>query len=174
MPACDDDVIAMTKILQTIKREFLQVLPPTIFFFFAFNIVAITDALTLRGHGIQVSSILGATILALIVAKVMLVGDHLPFMNKFPDKPLMYNMAWKTFIYVLAILLVRYVEELIPFLKKEGGFMEANQHLLREMVWPRFWAIQIWLVVLFFFYSALVEFVHALGKERVIKMFFGR
>ena len=164
----------MTNVLQKIKHEFLQILPPTIFFFFTFNIVAITTALTLKGHGIQVSSFLTATVLALIVAKVMLVAEYLPFINKFPDKPLMYNIAWKTFIYVVAILLVRYVEHLIPFLKEEGSFMEANQHLLREVIWPRFWAIQIWLVVLFFFYSTLVELVRALGKERVLKMFFGR
>ena len=164
----------MTNVLPKIKHEFLQILPPTIFFFFTFNIVAITTALILRGEGIKGTSILGATVLALIVAKVMLIADHMPFMNRFPDKPLMYNIAWKTFIYVLAILLVRYVEHLIPFLKGEGSFIEANQHLLREMVWPRFWAVQIWLVVLFFFYSTLVELVRALGKERVLKMFFGR
>jgi len=35
----------MNKILQKIKQEFLQVLPPTIFFLFAFNVVAITTIL---------------------------------------------------------------------------------------------------------------------------------
>jgi len=174
MPACTDGVIAMTNILQKIKHEFLQILPPTIFFFFAFNIVAITTALILKGQGIEVTSILTATVLALIVAKVMLVADYLPFINKFPDKPLIYNIVWKTAIYVLAVLLARYVEHLLPFLKEDGGFVAAHQHLLREVVWPRFWAIQIWFVVLFFFYSMLVELVRALGKERVLKMFFGR
>jgi hypothetical protein len=85
----------MTNVLHKIKHEFLQVLPPTIFFFFAFNIVAITNALVLKGHGIQVTSMLTATVLALIVGKVMLVADHLPFINKFPDKPLIYNIVWK-------------------------------------------------------------------------------
>jgi|SRR5208337_2618398 len=164
----------MTNILQKIKHELLQILPPTIYFFFAFNIVGITTALLMRGRGLQVPSILTATVLALIVGKVMLVADHLPFINKFPDKPLIYNITWKTFIYVLAVAFARYLEHIIPLLIKGGGVAEAHQQIMGEFVWPRFVAVQIWFVVLFLFYSVLVELVRALGKERVIKMFFGR
>ena len=34
------------------------------------------------------------------------------FMNRFPDKPLIYNIVWKTFMYILATLVVRYVENI--------------------------------------------------------------
>lgn len=164
----------MTNILQKIKHRFLQVLPPTIFFFFAFNIIAITTGLLLRGHGIEMTPILTATVLALIVGKVILVADHLPFINKFPDKPLIYNIAWKTFIYVLVVALARYLERIVPLLIKGSGVAEANQHVMGEFVWARFVAVQIWFVVVLLFYGVLVELVRALGKERVIKMFFGR
>lgn len=154
----------MTNILQKIKHEFLNILPPMIFFLVAFNIVAITSALMLREHGIEVHSILGATILALVVSKVVLLVDHLPFVNKFPDKPLIYNIVWKTFLYMLAVLLARYFEHFIPFLREDGGIIEAHRHLMNEIAWPHFLAIQIWLMVLFFFYSILVELVRVLGK----------
>jgi hypothetical protein len=163
----------MMNILQKIKHEYFKILPPTIFFFFAFNIVAITTALMLREHGIKAGSILGATILALIVAKVILVVDLMPFVNKFPDKPLIYNIVWKTFIYVLAVLLARYLEHIIPFLRQDGGVIAAHRHLMQEIIWEHFLAVQIWLVVLFFFYSVLFELVRVLGKKRVIKLFFG-
>jgi len=45
--------------------------------------------------------------------------------------------------------------------------------LLNEIVWPHFWAIQLWLLVLLFFYCALRELVRALGADRVRRMFFG-
>jgi hypothetical protein len=163
----------MKNILHKLKREFLHVLPPTIFFFFAFNIVAITTVLMLKGQGIEITSILGATILALVVGKVVLILDHMPFIDKFPDKPLIYNIVWKTLIYTLAVMLARYLEHFIPLVREDGGFTAAHQHILRGTIWPRFMAIQIWLLVLFFFYSVLVELVRALGKERVLKMFFG-
>jgi hypothetical protein len=164
----------MTNILQKIKHEFFKVLPPTIFFFFAFNIVYITSVLMLRGLGIEVESLLAATVLALIVGKVILIVDHTAFVNKFPDKPLIYNIVWKTFIYVLAVLLVRYLEHFIPFFSEDGGVMAAHRHLVQEVVWPRFLAVQIWFLVLFFFYSVIVELVRVLGKERLIEMFFGQ
>jgi hypothetical protein len=163
----------MKNLLQKIKHEFLQVLPPTIFFIFAFNIVAITTVLMLRGRGIEATSILSATVLALITGKVILVADYLPFINKFPDRPLIYNIAWKTFIYVLAVALARYLEHFIPLLVKGKGVAAANHEILGEFVWQRFLAVQVWFVVLFHFYSVLVELVRALGKERVLKMFFG-
>jgi hypothetical protein len=45
---------------------------------------------------------------------------------------------------------------------------------VQEVVWPRFLAVQIWFLVLFFFYSVIVELVRVLGKERLIEMFFGQ
>ena len=74
----------MNKILHKIKHEFLQVLPPTVFFLFAFNIVAITTILLLKERGVDVPPLLMATLLALVVGKVILIADHLPFINKFP------------------------------------------------------------------------------------------
>jgi glycerol-3-phosphate acyltransferase PlsY len=87
---------------------------------------------------------------------------------------LIYNIAWKTFIYVLAVALARYLEHFIPLLVKGKGVAEANHEIPGEFVWPRLLAIHIWFVVLFLFYSVLAELVRALGKERVFKMFFGR
>ncbi len=164
----------MPNFLSTIKRELWHAVPPTIFFFFAFHVILITSALFLIGHGLQVRSMFIATALAMIAGKVIPLIDHLKFVNRFPDKPLIYNIAWKTAIYMVAVFIARYIEHLIPFLIEERGFMAANRHLMGEVIWPRFWAIQIWLVVLFFFYSAIVELVRALGKERMITMFFGR
>jgi hypothetical protein len=87
---------------------------------------------------------------------------------------LIYNIVWKTSIYVLAVMLARYLERFIPFLKEDGGIVGAHLHLMHEIVWPRFPAIHIWFMVLFCLYSVLVELVRVLGKERMIKLFFGR
>lgn len=37
------------------KHEFGQVLPPTLYFFVAFNVIALTKALMLKQHGISFS-----------------------------------------------------------------------------------------------------------------------
>jgi hypothetical protein len=160
-------------ILQKIKREFLNVLPPTLFFLLAFNIVALTSLLMAEEHGIDVPPIIAATVLALVVGKVILLVDHLPFINRFPDKPLIYNVVWKTFIYMVAVFVVRFLEHFIPLARETGGMAEAFQHILDAFAWRRFIAIQIWLLVLFLFYAVLLELFRTLGRDRVVKIFFG-
>lgn len=163
----------MSQISSRIKDELVAVIPPTVFFFAAFQLIAFTRALMLREYGISVSAFVTASIAALVVAKVVLIVDLLPFVNRFPDKPLVYNVVWKTLIYLVAALLVRYVEHLIPFVREHGDLVMANRRLLDEVVWPHFWAVQIWLVVLFFVYCALRELIRVLGRDRVLNMFFG-
>ena len=158
---------------ERIKHEMLELLPPTIFFLIAFHIIAISRALMLREYGVRVSAAAGATIAALIVAKVVLIADHLPFINRFPEKPLIYNVVWKTVIYLFGALVVHYLEHLVPLWWREGAFAAANHRLLEEVVWTHFWAIQLWLVVLLFVYCAFREFIRAVGRREVMRMFFG-
>ena len=163
----------MHKLLAFIKHEFLEVLPPTIFFFVAFNIIWLTSALMLQQYGLDTWALTKATVGALVVGKVVLIADKLPFINRFPDKPLIYNVGWKTAIYVAAALLFRYVEHLVGAMGPHGGLLGANAHIWSEIVWPRFWAVQIWLVVLFLAYCAMRELVRVVGRPRVLHMFFG-
>ena len=110
--------------------------------------IAFTRSLMLERYGIEVSTFGAATVGALVVGKVVLLTDKLPFMNRFPDRALIYNVVWKTSVYVVAALVVRYVEHILPFLIEHGSVAVANQHLLDEIVWPHFWAVQTWLLVL--------------------------
>src|SRR5215510_6508515 len=157
-----------------LKHELHEVIPPTIFFLISFHIVVIDRRLMLRQYGLPLTSVVSATVAALLFAKVVLLTDMLPFVNRFPDKPLMYNVAWKTAIYVTAALIVHYLEHLVPIWWHVGDLRAANDQLLAEIVWPHFWAVQLWLIVLLFVYCALRELVRAIGREKVVEMFFRR
>lgn len=41
---------------------------------------------------------------------MMLLADMLPLINRYPDRPLAFNVAWKTFVYLIASGLIHYVE----------------------------------------------------------------
>jgi hypothetical protein len=162
----------MSKVWATIKREFLEVIPPAIFFLISFHIVVLDRALMAKEFGVPLTSVLNATVGALLVAKVVLVADMLPAINRFPEKPLIYNVVWKTGLYVGASLLAHYLEQLIP-LWWRLGFTAANERLWTELVWAHFWAIQLWLVVLIFIYCVARELVRVIGRDRVLGIFFG-
>ena len=156
-----------------LKEEFFKILPPTIFFFVALHIVAFVHALMLKKTGIAPSSSISIAVAALILGKAVLIADMVPIINRFPNKPLIYNVAWKTLIYWLMATLIHYVEHLIDFWRQTGGFVAGNQKLLAEIIWPHFWAIQIILFVLIAMYCTMHELVRVMGREKVMKIFFG-
>lgn len=163
----------MSNIIPRMKREIIEAIPTVVFFFIVFQLLAFTRALILKEYGIEVSTFVNATLGALIVGKVVLVADLLPIMNRFPNKPLLYNIVWKTFIYMVAAILVRYVENLIPLILKYKNLAEANRHLLDEAVWPYFWLVQVWLTVCFLMYCTTRELIRILGRKQMRTMFFG-
>src|SRR5256884_5829990 len=124
----------MTKLSTKLKEEFLALLPPTIFFFVALHIVAFVRVLMLKGTGISPLSSMSIAVAALILGKAVLIADMLPMVNRFPNKPLIYNVAWKTLIYLLAATLIHYLERLIDFWRQTGGFLAGNHKLLPETV----------------------------------------
>ena len=159
--------------MKKLKEEFFKLLPPMIFFFVALHIVAFIHVLMLKKTGIAPSTSVSIAVAALILGKAVLIADILPFINRFPNKPLIYNAAWKTVIYWLISVAIHYVERLIEFWRHAGSFGAANQKLLAEIVWPHFWAIQIILFVLIAMYCMVHELVRVIGKEKAMRIFFG-
>src|SRR5436189_1627560 len=163
----------MTKLSTKLKEEFFALLPPTIFFFVALHVVAFVRVLMLKGTGISPLSSMSVAVAALILGKAVLLADMLPMINRFPDKPLIYNVAWKTLIYWLVATLIHYLERLVDFWWQTGGFAAGNRKLLAEMIWPHFWAIQIILFVLIAMYCMMHELVRVMGKAKAMRIFFG-
>ena len=163
----------MGKLTEKLKEEFLALLPPAIFFFVALHLVAFVRVLMLEGTGISVATSVSVTLAALIIAKAVLLADLLPFINRYPHKPLLYNIAWKTVIYMLAASLIHYAERLYEFSRKAGGIVAGNEKLLAEMVWPHFWAIEIFLFVLILMYCTMRELIRVIGRERTREIFIG-
>jgi hypothetical protein len=163
----------MSKQTTTIRQRFMELLPPTIFFFVILQIIANVIALMTRGTVITRPLFFSVTIAALILGKSVLVANMLPFINRFPDKPLIWNVGWKTAIYTLVALLVRYVEHLYDYWKGSSGLVAANHQLLAEFNWAHFWAVQILLVTLIINYCVMAELARLVGREKFLAIFFG-
>jgi hypothetical protein len=124
----------MTKLSTKLKEEFFKLLPPTIFFFVALHIVAFVRVLMLKGIGISPLTSISVAVAALILGKAVLIADMLPMINRFPHKPLIYNIAWKTVIYLLISAVIHYLERLVDFGRQTRGFVAGNQKLLVEII----------------------------------------
>jgi hypothetical protein len=62
---------------------------------------------------------------------------------------------------------------LLPLWWRLKDLEAANEHLLSEIVWPHFWAVQLWLLVLIFIYCIARELIRVIGRDQVKKIMFG-
>ncbi|GMG84422.1 hypothetical protein LNKW23_36380 [Paralimibaculum aggregatum] len=153
--------------------EFKHMLPPTIFFIICFNVIALTVALLAEGREASLGAHAGATLAGMVCGKAVLVADRLPFFNRYPQYPLIWNALWKTLLYVAVTFAFRLLEKLLSAATGEYGFSAGVAEHVAHFEWSRFFAIQLWLLILFFLYTAFGELVGQVGRARIMQMFFG-
>lgn len=163
----------MSNVVGTIKHELAEMVPPTVYFFVILHIVAFIRALMTKNTGIDLTTSTSIAVAALILGKAVLLANALPFINRYPEKPLIWNVCWKTTLYFLVALVIHYLEHLYDYWKAAPGLAAANQKLLAEIVWPHFWAVQILLAVLILTYCAISEMARVVGPDQLKAMFFG-
>ena len=164
----------MLRIFKRLLHETIEIVPAFIFFCVAFNLIVLTDMLTTERYGIKVFDFMSATILAVVVSKVMLAVNLLPWINAFRNRPLIFNTLWRAAFYTVTGLVLKLVELLIRYYLKHGNFVEGCRQLANDFNWPRFLAVQIWLAALFLVFAVLQEISRALGPGRLQEIFFAR
>ena len=168
--------IGLRRVASIVLRELRHVLPPTVYFFVGFNLILLTKRLFLAEYLIQYTGFFIATTGALIVGKVILVTDRMPFLSRFDYAPLAYPILFKTTVYTLIVAQVRLLELLLHFLAG-GGVIGGGRFLgywLGQFSWSRFTATQIWIAVLFLIYETAVELNQLLGDDELMRILFTR
>jgi hypothetical protein len=161
------------KALRWWLHEMKLLLPPTIYFFCAFNLIVVTTNLMVRPYFFALTSFMTATALALIVGKAVLVVNKFRAVDRFRGAPLIKPILFKTVFYGLAVTLFRVVEQLIHFSFDSDGFGAAFRDAIEAFTWRRFVAIQIWLFACFLIYVTAMELSRALGPDKLKRLVFG-
>jgi hypothetical protein len=155
----------MSKVIEAIKHEVVELLPAWIYFFITFQAIAFTQTLLLRTYNINVSTFMSAAIGSLLAAKVVLVAGFLPLLQPFPEIPIIYNVLWKTLIFELVAIVFQVLEDTIF----HGGFAST----LRTLSQPHFWMTQFWLVILLFVWCNIRQVIRIVGLEEVKRIYLG-
>ena len=143
-----------------------------IYFFVALHLVLFIRVLMLEGSGITPLTTISIALIALILAKAILIVDLLPAINRFPEKPLIYNLLWKTAVYLVVATCIHYLERVFETWRKTGDLVGTNGRLLKAIIWPHFWGIEIVLFLLIGIYCLMSELVRVFGKETMLRIFF--
>jgi len=156
--------------LKNIRRflvhEFLQVLPPTIFFLVFAHVVYFNTQLMLSQFKIEVGTSAVVTVIALVIGKVVVVVDKLPFIRKLDSKPLVIPVIFKAFVFTVFVTLVRLAEPWVPALFETGSIAAANADVGEHYVWRLFTAAQIWIFFGFVIYFTASHTISVFGIAR--------
>jgi hypothetical protein len=163
----------LRKRLVKLEEELRKVLVVASFFATGFLLIILAERLFVQGTNIHTAGIFRALVGGLIVAKVLLLVDLLPFVHAFPDKPLVHNIVWKSSLYVAASVVFTYIEPLIKGLFKGMGVSASHAKAVHELMLPRTWAVEIWLVMLLVMFVTMQELSRVIGKDEFKRIFLG-
>jgi hypothetical protein len=163
-----------SSILAFLRKELEEMIPPTIFFAVGFNLILLTTNLILGQYNVHFSSVLLATTGALIIGKAVLVANALPYFRRFDNAPLIQPILFKSAIYFVVVCAVRFLEKLIEFLSHGGTPQDIPQYTATNFTWDRFFAIQLWILVLFLLYTFIVELNALFGDGELVHLLFTR
>ena len=164
----------MPGVVAKAKEEFRKMLVVAMFFSAGFCLIHVSNRLLTEGSHVQIANLTRAIVGGLIVAKVLLSVDLLPFVHAFPGKPLARNVVWKSSLYVAGGVIFLYIEPLLKNLFRGAGLFVSHSRAWQELMLPRTWATVIWVAILMAVFVTLTELSRVIGKDQLKYMFFGR
>jgi len=154
-------------------HEFLEMLPPTIFFFVGFNLIVLTTNLILADYSVAFGNFMLATAAALVVGKSVLVANAMAVLRRYDRAPVIEPILFKTVFYWAIVFIARLLEHFIRFwLIEHHPVSEFLPHMVATFSWHRFAAVQIWILVLFLIYVTATEFNHLFGEGELGRILF--
>jgi len=155
-----------------ILHEWLEILPPTIFFFIGFNFIVLTTNLLVAQYLVAVSNFMLATLAALVVGKAVLVANKMSLLRRYDRAPLIQPILYKTAFYWVVVFFARLLERFMHFALEGNPPGDFIAYLITTFSWHRFVAISLWIFVLFLIYVTATEFRQLFGPGELRRLFF--
>jgi hypothetical protein len=102
-----------TGLKQKAVHEFKEMTIVTLYLAFFFCALATYSMLLIGKSELPYFNYAAAVVNALVVAKVILIGEAAHLGKRYEDKPLIYSCVYKAFLYTLLVFAFHFVEEII-------------------------------------------------------------
>lgn len=156
-----------------IKNEVIHVLPAVIYFCVVLNLIFYVTGLSLPPGTVRYFSYFSITLFSLVLGKVMIIANTLPFIHLFPNKPLIYSILWKVFVYDMLVVLVWMGDTFLNLYFHYQTAALAFDVLKIELLSPLFLSSLIWLLLFFIIFVFFSEIIRVIGREKMHTIMFG-
>ena len=154
---------------QKIKHELTEMLELFLYLAFFFVSLALYDMLLLRQYNVEYLTITFAIINALVITKVIMIGEYAKLGKRHEDKALLISALWKAFVFGLLVFAFHVVEEVIKRLIHGADMAKASTDIRFEQFAGR--AIVMFCVFIPLF--AWREFRRSMGEEEFRTLVYG-
>ena len=156
---------------EKVRHEFIEYWINVVYLMLVFAAFTEYRRLILASHDITYTNYGVAVIEALVLGKVIMIGDALHMGRGLETKPLIYPTLYKTVVFTIFVGIFKIIEHAIIVLWNGGAVtevvVEISEQWLLEVV-----ANSLVVFVAFIPFFAVKEIGRVLGKEKVRRLFF--
>jgi hypothetical protein len=155
---------------QKVKVEIRLVLLTTLYFAFWLGMLMLLKELVLAEYQIAFHGFSLALLGALVLAKVVLILDHVPLGARIGALPAWVDVTMRTALYSLGVAVVLLIEMAFEGRHEHGGFGASLRSVFDHPELPHVWATTIVLGGALLAYNCLRVFNRHLGKGGLARL----
>ena len=154
-----------------LKHELRSVILVTLFFAAWLGVFMGLKVLILEGYQIRYGSVSAVLIGALVLAKVVLILEHVPLGAWVKKQPVLVDVILRTVLYAFGTFVVMLLEKSFESRHEQGGFGPALMNVFQHRDMPHIWANTICVTGALLFYNLLSALNHHLGSGGLARVF---
>jgi len=156
--------------MQKLKAEAVAVALTTAYFAVWIGTLVLLKTLILAEYRIEFQGLSLALVGALVLAKVVLVLEHVPLGAWIRARPALLEIVGRTLLYAVGVFLVLLLEKVFEGRGEHGGFLPALLSVFQQAEGSHVWANTICLSGALLGYNVLTVIRRHLGKGGLVRM----
>lgn len=158
-------------IQEKLKHELKSVVMVTLFFAAWLGILMVLKILLLEDYQIRVGGFSMVLIGALVLAKVVLILEHVSLGAWLRSRPVLVEVMLRTILYAAGTLVVMLLEKAFESRHEQGGFGPALMKVFQHRDMPHVWANTICVTGALLFYNLSSALNRSLGSGGLVGFF---
>ena len=155
---------------EKLKNELKSVSIATLYFLFCFGILMLIKVLLLQEYNIRFYGLSTAVVGALVIAKVLLVMEHVSLGSWVKKQPAYVNVLLRTIMYLAGVFLILLIEKALEGRQEYGGFWSSLESVFNHSDIYHVWVTTICVFLALLGFNLLSLFQNHLGKGGLFKM----
>ncbi len=154
-----------------LKHELKAMAVAALYFGGWIAVLLVIKSLVLAEYHIEFRNYSMAIVGALILSKVVLILEHVPLGSWVRSQPAWVDVALRTALYSVGVVVVMVLEKGLEGRHEHGGFGGAVQAAVRSTDSYHVWANVLCITGALFFYNVLTVIRHHLGQGGLARLF---